>query len=213
MRRDKPEPPRRPVLAPADRQAGQVHLASYGQGGDRFGEGVVADELQDQRTQRYIADPAQPRPERMRQVVGPVGEVGRSLTGHQPDPDQIHGPDAVFPGQDREHRLAAEVRCQPGKRHRGLPPAPVEPPPEPVPHRYRDEPGEPVGVHDPQTDQAYGDSHRQTRDTGPAQAEPGDDDQRGHRGQGRMRKRKPEHSRAPPTPSRYSPTRPPSAKT
>ena len=86
MRRDQPQPPRRPVLAPADRQPGQVHLAGNGQRGDRVGEGVRADQLQHQHTGREVADPAQPRAERVRQVLGPVGEVGRGLPGHQADP-------------------------------------------------------------------------------------------------------------------------------
>ncbi len=154
MRRDQPQPPRRAVLAPAHRQPGQVHLPSDRQGRDRIGEGVGADQLQQQRAGRDVADPAQPGAERVGQVLGLGREVGRGLPGDQADPYQVDGPGPVHLAEDREHRLAAVVRGEPGQGHRGLPAAPVEPPPPPVPHRHRDEPGEPRRLHDPQPDQA-----------------------------------------------------------
>ena len=149
-----PQPPWRAVLAPADRQPGQVHLAGNRQGGDRIGEGVRADQLQQQHARRDVADPAQPGAERVRQVLGLGGEVGRGLPGDQADPHQVHRPGPVHPAEHRQHRLAPVVRREPGQGHRGLPPAPVEPPPPPVPHRHRDEPGEPRRLHDPQPGQA-----------------------------------------------------------
>ena len=154
MGRQQPQPPGRAVLAPADRQPGQVHLPGNRQGRDRIGQGVRADQLQQQRARRDVADPAQPGAERVRQVLGLGGEVGRGLPGDQADPHQVHRPGPVHPAEHGQHRLAPVVRGEPGQGHRGLPPAPVEPPPPPVPHRHRHEPGEPCRLHDPQPDQA-----------------------------------------------------------
>ena len=47
MRADKPQQPRSPGLTPADRHRRQVHLLRNGQGRDRFGQGVAADQLED----------------------------------------------------------------------------------------------------------------------------------------------------------------------
>ena len=80
-----PDQPRGAVLAAADRQRPQVRRARDGQGGDDGGEGVAADELQDQEAGPGGADPAQQRAEPVGQVLGPAGEVGGGLAGDQPD--------------------------------------------------------------------------------------------------------------------------------
>ena len=187
------EPPGRAVLAPADRQPGQLHLSGDRQGGDRLGESVGADQFQQQRPGRDVADPAQPGAERVRQVLGLAGEVSGCLPGDQADAHQVDGPGPVYLAEDREHRLAAVVRGEPGQGHGGLPPAPVEPPPPPVPHRHRDEPGKPLGLHDPQPGQPDDSQRRQASDPGPPQPEPGGEYQRGRRVRERMGEREPGH--------------------
>ena len=166
----------RPIGSPA-RSTSPV----TGSARDRVGEGVGADQLQHHHAGRGGADAAQAGTEGVGQVLGPVLEVGRGLPGHQADPHQVDRPGAAHPVQDREHRLAPVVRGEPGQRHRGLPPAPVEQPPQPVPHRHRHEPGEPLRPDQPQPGQPGDDDRGQAGEAGPAQAEPGHDDQRGRR--------------------------------
>ena len=142
---------------------------------------------------RQVADPAQPRAERVRQVLALVGEVGGSLPGHQADPHQVHRPGPVHSIQDREHRLAPVVRGEPGQGHGGLPAAPVEPPPPPVPHRHRHEPREPLRLDHPQPGQGRHSRQRQASDAGPAQAQPDDHDQRRDGIQQRVGEGEPQH--------------------
>ena len=139
------------------------------QGADRVGQGVGADQLQHHHPGCGGADPAQPGAERVRQVLRPGLEVRRGLPGHQPGPHQVHRPGPVHPVQHREHRLAPVVRGEPGQGHGGLPPAPVEPPPQPVPHRPRHEPGEPHRLQDPQPGQPDDGNRGQADDAGPSQ--------------------------------------------
>ena len=193
MRGGQPQPPGRAVLAPAHRQPGQVYLPGDRQGADRVGQGVGADQLQHHHAGGGGADAAQPGAERVRQVLRPGLEVGRGLPGHQPGPHQVHRPGPVHRAQHREHRLAAVVRGEPGQRHGGLPPAPVEPPPQPVPHRHRHEPGEPHRLQDPQPGQPDDGHHGQADDAGPAHAQPGHHDQRGHRVDPGMGQGEPQH--------------------
>ena len=87
---EQPQQPRRPVLAPADRQPGQIHPLRDRQGRDRVGERVAADQLQHDQARRDRADPAQMHPEAVRDAFGPVGEVGRGLPGHQLDRHPVH---------------------------------------------------------------------------------------------------------------------------
>ena len=68
-----------------DRQRPQVRLVGDRERGHRLGQRIAADQFQDDRAGHSRADPAQVRPEPVRQALGPVGEVGRGLTGHQPD--------------------------------------------------------------------------------------------------------------------------------
>ena len=193
MRGGQPQPPRRAVLAPPDRQPGQVHLAGDRQGADGVGQGVGADQLQHHHAGCGGADAAQPGAERVRQVLRPGLEVRRGLPGHQPGPHQVHRPGPVHPAQHGEHRLAPVVRGEPGQGHGGLPPAPVEPPPQPVPHRHRHEPGEPRRLQDPQPGQADDGKRGQADDAGPSHAEPGHHDQRGHRVDPGMGQGEPHH--------------------
>jgi hypothetical protein len=129
----------------------------------------------------------------VRQVLGPGLEVGWGLPGDQADPYQVYGSGPVHPVQDREHRLAAIVRGESGQSHCGLPPAPVEPPPQPVPHRPSHEPCEPHRLQDPQPGQADDSYRDDASQAGPAHTEPDHHDQRGHRVDPGMSEREPQH--------------------
>ena len=99
-----------------DRQRGQVHLTRYGQGADRVGEGVGADQLQDHHAGGGGADAAQPGAERVRQVLRPGLEVGRGLPGHQPGPYQVARPrpGAPCPGRGAPAGRGSPARARPG---------------------------------------------------------------------------------------------------
>jgi hypothetical protein len=74
-----PGQPRRAVLPAADGQGLEVGARGDGQGRDDRGEGVAADEFEDQEAGPGRADPAEQGAEPVGQVLGPGGEVGGGL--------------------------------------------------------------------------------------------------------------------------------------
>ena len=100
--------------------------AGTGQGGDDGGQGVAADELQHHRAGSGGADPAQQRAEPVRQVVGPLGEVGRGLPGDQPDLHPVGVPGGGDLAQHGQDDPALIQRGQVGDGHHPGPAAPVD---------------------------------------------------------------------------------------
>ncbi len=129
-------------------------------------------------------------PEAVRDAVGPRGEVGRGLPGHQSDVHQVGAAGDPDLAEDRDDDPASVGRGEPGDGHDGVRAPPVEPPPPPAPGRIRHQPGEPGRAGDPQHQQP-GDGGQRYH-AGPVPAQPGDHHQpRGH-GSHRMPDREPD---------------------
>ena len=84
----------RPRSGPTGSARRSGHLGD-GQRGHRLGQRVAADQLQHDRAGARGADPAQVRPEPVREAFGPVGEIARGLPGHQPDRHPVGAPGRV----------------------------------------------------------------------------------------------------------------------
>ena len=125
-----------------DGQRLEVGVLRDGQGGDDGGQGVAADELQDQGAGPGSADPADHRAEPVRQVLGPVGEVGGGLAGDQPDRHPVGVPGRGDLAEHRDQHLAAVDTDQPGDGQHRQPVPLVVPAPPLAPGRGADEPGE-----------------------------------------------------------------------
>jgi len=138
-----PDQPRQPVLAAADRQRPQVYPIGDRQGGDDGGQGVTADELQDNGAGPGRADPAQHRAEPAGQVVRPVGEVDDTLPGDQPDRYPVDMPGRGDLDQHRQDDPAPVEGSQVGDGHHRRPAAPVDPGPPGAPRGCGHPPGEP----------------------------------------------------------------------
>ena len=153
----------------------QVGVLGDGQGGDDRGEGVAADELQDQEAGPGRADPAQQGAEPVGQVLGPVGEVGGGLAGDQPDGHPVGVPGGADLAEHRDQHLAAEHRDQAGDGEHGQPVPLVVPAPPLAPDRGADEPGERRGPADPPAGEQDGHAGGQDDRAGPSGQPPGQD--------------------------------------
>ncbi|HUY51969.1 MAG TPA: hypothetical protein VMV92_40770 [Streptosporangiaceae bacterium] len=167
----------RPVLTAAHRQRAQIGFLGHRECGHRLGQRIPADQFEIDHPGDAAAHPAHVHPEPVGQALGPVGEVGRGLTGHQANRHPVGTRGGRHPAEHRQHDLAAVHRGQPGDRHHRPPVPPVEPPPPAAAQRHCDEPGEPVRPPDPQC-QERGDGHvGQDHHAGPSRLGPREDDQ------------------------------------